>query len=150
MTFTWFSVAVLLIVATSVASGMISGAKKGFAKAFASFISLIASLLISLVVSPRISQIFGEAILGFIKTQEFYGTLIPRSVYVDLLLTAVASMVISSVFFLVVLAVLNLILSFAFNYIYSGMQDKTKLFSAVDAPSYEKNSKTWGDRKSVV
>ena len=150
MTFSWFSVAVLLAVAAFVLSGMIKGARKGFIKTLASFISLIVSLIISLVISPRVSQIFGGYVLGFIKTQPFYGTLLPSSAYIDLLLTAVSSMIISSVFFLVILAVLNLIFTISFKIIYSGIEDKNRLFSAENAPAYERNSKTFGAALGAV
>ncbi|MBQ8448425.1 MAG: hypothetical protein IJX27_05800 [Clostridia bacterium] len=150
MTFSLFSVAILFVLAAAVLSGAVSGARKGFVKSFASLAALLASLLVSLVISPRISQVFGMLALNILKKQPFYTAMLPQSAYTDLLVAAVATMLISSVMFLVLLGILKMVFGIAFKVIYRALEKSEAGFPKWDAPAYERRPKIWGAAAGAV
>ena len=142
MTFTWFSVAVLAVLATFVAFGAVRGARTGFTKTFISLAALAASLVVSLVISPYVSQIFGSMLLGLV--QPLYTMMFPPSAYMDLLITAVLTALISSFFFLILMWVLKKWFAMLFKMVYRSAEKNGSAFPTENAPAYERRPKVWG------
>lgn len=150
MTFSLFSVALIFILATAILGGAVRGIKRGFIKTLLSLVAAFTSLVIALIISPYISTLFGELVLDFVKLQPFYGTTIPQSAYMDIFITALASMAISAVLFLVVFAVLKLWFGAIFSLIYRSYKENKKPFPDEDAPAYERRPKVWGGAAGAV
>ena len=152
MTFTLFSVAVIFILAVNVFFGIYRGARRGFLKELVNVASLVTSLIISLLLTPIISQLISAAIMQVLKVMPFYISLFPNSIYMDFLITGIAAIIISSVLFLVVMAVAKRLLGIVFKII-SRSKEKNKakeMFPSEDAPAYEKRPKVWGGAAGAV
>ncbi len=138
MTFSILSVAVIFILAFALTAGALKGARKGLEKTVISLVTLAVSLIISVIVSPHLAQFFSVELLNIVKTMPFYGTVLPRSAYIDLAISAIASMLVSSVLFLAVLAVLNAWFGSLLNMLYKRMKKESK------QTTYGKPSSSWG------
>lgn len=145
MSFTLLSLAIVIILAAAVTSGALRGAKDGFTKSAAVLTSVFVSLMVSLAVSPHISVLIGESILDMLKTLPAYIQLmIPESAYVDMLIVTVISMVLSSVIFLLIYAVIKTVLVIIFSKLYRNIESEKNPFPSETAPAYERSHNAWG------
>ena len=152
MTFTIFSVAVIFIVATNVFFGISRGARRGFIKETVNIASIVAAIIISLLVTPIISQLIAAAVMQILRVTPFYINMFQNSVYMDFIITGIASILISSVLFLVVYGVVKKFLGVVFKLV-SRSKEKNRakeMFPREDAPAYEKRPGVWGGAAGAV
>jgi hypothetical protein len=134
-----------MILVATVTSGALRGAKMGFTKSAAALVAVFVSLIISLVLSPRISQLIAELILEIVKVTPMYIQLmLPESVYIDMFIVSSASMVMSSVLFLLVYILMKMILTSVFYRMYKKIEKEKNPFPSETAPGHERNHNAWG------
>ena len=110
MSFTLFSVTILLLTALFTVHGAVRGARRGVYKTTISLITILSSLISAIVVSPYISRNLAVFFAEFLGKDIGYGT----SEYMNMLVSALLSMVISSVIFIVFFLLFRVIFALVF------------------------------------
>ncbi len=110
MSFTLFSVAILLVTAGFILHGAVRGARRGVKKTFFSLISIFTSLVTALIISPYIARSLGAFFTDFFADSLDYGS----SEYMKMFIGAVVAMILSSVLFLLVFVLVRLLLALLF------------------------------------
>lgn len=152
MSFTLFSVAILLVTTGFVAHGAVRGARRGAKKTFFSLISILTSLITALILSPYIARNLGAFFTEFLAGPLGYG----KSEYMDMLLGAIVAMILSSVLFLVLFVLFRLLLAALFPLVrliiskkMGGTKDKPGIKNP-ETPMYDKNYKKRGAALGAV
>lgn len=149
MSFTLFSVTILLLTALFVTCGAMRGAKRGVYKTTVSLITIFVSLVSAIVVSPYISRNSAVFIAEILGKNIGYG----ESEYMNMLICALIAMVLSSVLFIVLFFVFRGVFALAFSIIRLAIAKKSEIKrneakSNIKAeqkyPVYTKNSSKHG------
>ena len=148
MTFSLFSVAILSIAAVIMIKEIRKGFKGGFVKSLMSFTTLVLSLITSLILSPYISESIGSEFSYIIRDLIGNNSAISQSDCMRIFLNALSSIIISSFFFLTILAVMRAIFSFFSSRIYNKVNNTESELVEIEESenkiSYMGESRKWG------
>lgn len=144
MSFSLFSVAILLIFFAVVSIEVYRGLKKGFRRALVSLGTTVAAVLVSVLLTYFAAMVLSSlAISLFLRKTSFYQDLVNGFSSMRTLIDAVLSMVIGAFVFIaiffIVRALINAIVAIIF---------KKKLVQSADAPEYSEEKNSYFDRNS--
>ncbi len=144
MTFTIFSLILIISIVFSVSKEAYNGYRKGSTKAIVSFLSVVFSLVMSTVISSRlISLTIGQLALSYLRQIKVFRNLFDSIGQFESITHAVVSMVISSIVFVFVFLILYLICRIVISIVY-----KKALSSDKEDTGYVGENSSWYTRNS--
>ena len=139
MTFTIFSLVLIISIVFSVSKEAYNGYRKGSTKAIVSFLSVVFSLVMSTVISSRlISSAVSRGIVSSLSENRNFKTLFESIAQFDIIVQATISMIISSIVFVLVFLLLHLVCRAIIAIVYKNTLDADK-----DDTGYVKENSSW-------
>lgn len=148
MTFTIFSLVLIVAVAFSVSKGAYDGYRRGSSKTIICLLSVVFSLVMGSILSSRIySSSLGNAIVSALSQNETFAFLFENIDRLDTIMSAVISMVVSPIIFVLVFWILRLICHVIMSIVYKkslGYGGKTEGSVGENDTWYKRNNKQIG------
>lgn len=147
MTFTFFSLVLILAVALNVARGAYDGYRKGSSKSFISFLSVVFSLAIGSILSSRVfAPLLSNVIITLFRQTEFFEALFESINRLNMIVGAVVTMALSPIIFVLVFFVLRFICNVILSIVYKKTFGRSKTEGSVSENDtwYKRNNKQIG------
>ena len=141
MSFTLFSVAVLLIFVTAASIEIFRGLRRGYMKTLISLGTVLFSILFSAVLSPLLAKPIVGAVWKSVRNMSFVPDVIRDSYEYSLLIVMLSCIVVSTVLFVALFFIIRGITELVLSIVYRSVLKKRK-----DDPEYRKENLSWLDR----
>ena len=147
MTFTIFSLVLIVAITFSVGKGAYNGYRRGSFKTFVCLLSVVFSLMMGCLISRAISSSIGNAVLSVLEENESFVALFNSVDRFKTIMGAVMTMAVSPIIMALIFLILQLICHIVMSIVYKKVLNddgKTKERSAENDTWYKRNNKQIG------